>query len=326
MKHDLRQDGVGYRLRPVSIKDAKFIIDLRLEDQARNQFIHAISSDVALQEEWLKRYFEQEGDYYFVVENKLTCEPEGLIGIYDSDQRKAEWGRWVIKKGSLATTESLDLLFKVAFNQLKLDELFCRTICDNERVVALHNSLPQLKRGVLEDFLELNDTKYDVVEHYVTPQHYFDMLQSGLEKKAMLIFQRNLRALIGTLEFHHIGVATTDIEKEFQSYRFLGYEREAASFEDSEQGIKGQFIVAPGQPRLELLENLVGSTTLDAWIDKKIQMYHFAYKVTDIEAAINVLNKNRIRVISPLKTSVYFGRRICFLMLSPTFLIELIEH
>lgn len=325
MKHDHQVEGVGYRLRPVRLKDAQFIIDIRLEDSDRNQYIHAISPRVDLQEQWLERYFEREGDFYFVVENKITGESEGLIGIYDLEDGKAEWGRWVIKKGSLATTESLDLLYKIAFGALNLDELYSRTISDNDRVVALHDSLPQLRRGVLKEFLEVDGTKYDAVEHYVTPKYYSEELEGALEKKAMLIFQRNLRSLIGKLEFHHIGVATNSIEDEFKPYRFLGYVREDAIFEDPEQGIRGQFITASGQPRLELLENLEGSTTLDVWLKNRVKMYHFAYKTANIEEAIAILNRNRIRTVTPLKMSVYFKKRICFLMLSPGFLIELIE-
>lgn len=325
MKHDLRIDGIVYRLRPVRLDDAQFIIDIRLEDQERNRYIHAISSDLATQQAWLERYFTQEGDYYFVVENKLTGEPEGLVGIYDLDDGKAEWGRWVIKKGALASAESLDLLFKVAFHFLNLDELYCRTIFDNERVVSLHDSLPQLRRGTLANFLEVNGATYDVVEHYVTPSHYAEKIASDLEKKAMLIFHRNLRSLVGKLEFHHIGIATEDIEKEFTPYRFLGYAREGSVFEDSEQGIRGQFITAPGQPRLELLENLKGSTTLDVWLKNRVKMYHFAYKTDNIEEAFTVLNRNKIRTVTPLKMSVYFKKRIGFLLLSAGFLIELIE-
>lgn len=325
MKHDLRIEGVGYRLRPIRLGDAQFVIDLRLEDRDRNKYIHVISSELVLQEEWLERYFEREGDFYFVVENKVTGESEGLVGIYDLENNKAEWGRWVIKKGSLATSESLDLLFKVAFNSLNLEQLYCRTICENDRVVSLHDSLPQLRRGILREFLEVNGVKYDVVEHYVTPKHYYEKIECVLEKKTMLIFQRNLRLLIGKLEFHHIGIATNSIEKEFSAYRFLGYVREDLAFKDHEQGIRGQFITAPDQPRLELLENLEGSATLDVWLKNRVKVYHVAYKTSNIDEAVSVLNRNKIRIVTPLKMSVYFKKRICFLLLSPGFLIELIE-
>ena len=326
MKHDISIEGVGYRLRPIGLDDAQFIINIRLEDQDRNQYINPISTEITAQEKWLEQYFERQGDYYFVVENKITQSSEGLIGIYDLDDNKAEWGRWVIKKGSLATAESLDLMFKVAFGHFNLKEVYCRTIAENHRVVSLHDSLPQLSRGTLEDTTEINGVQYVVIEHYVTPTHFYENIVADLEKKAMFIFQRNLRSLIGELEFHHIGLATSSLEDEFKAYRFLGYTRENTIFEDEEQGIRGQFITAPGQPRIELLENLQGSSTLDVWLKNRIKMYHFAYKTHNIEEAIKVLNANKIRLVTPLKYSIYFETRICFLLLSPNFLIELIEQ
>lgn len=325
MEHNLHCEGVGYRLRPVQLKDAQFIIDVRREDENRNKYIHHTSPDLADQEHWLQQYFKREGDFYFIIENKLTQDAEGLISIYDLNDDKAEWGRWVVKKGSLATTESLDLLFKVAFSDLNLKEVYCRTISENSQVISLHDSLPQLTRGTLKNFIDFGGSKYDVIEHYTTPNHYVDQLQQTLEQRSTQIFLRNLRSQIGNLEFHHIGVATDGIEAEFQKYRFLGYVREDAMFEDPEQGIRGQFITATGQPRLELLENLEGSSTLDVWLKDRIKMYHFAYKTTHIDQTLALLNQNRIRQVTTLKTSVYFKKRICFFMLSPGFLLELIE-
>lgn len=312
-------------MRPVTVDDAQFIIDVRLEDAERNQFIHRISEDLSAQQGWIDRYLERDDDYYFVVENKLGRQAEGLISIYDIADGRAEWGRWVIAKGSFAATESLELMFKAGFDHLHLDELFCRTIADNRRVVSIHDSLPQLTRGRLDKFVLLNGVHHDVIEHYTNPTHYTEHIAPGLEKKALKIFQRNLSALIGRLEFHHIGIATHSIEEEFRAYRFLGYSREDAKFEDPEQGIRGQFITAANQPRLELLENLEGSDSLDVWLDNRVKMYHFAYKTRHFDTAIKVLNQNRIRTVSPPKRSVYFKQRICFLMLSPGFLIELIE-
>ena len=56
---------------------------------------------------WLNRYFNTPDDYYFLVENNLTGEKDGLISIYNVKDGVAELGRWVIKKGSMATIESM---------------------------------------------------------------------------------------------------------------------------------------------------------------------------------------------------------------------------
>jgi len=87
------------------------------------------------------------------------------------------------------------------------------------------------------------------------------------------------------------------------------------------------FIVAKNQPRLELLENLPESRTMESWLKKGIKFYHYAYLVDDIDESI-VLYTNRFRgkLISPKKPSVAFGlRNICFIMFANGFVIELIE-
>jgi RimJ/RimL family protein N-acetyltransferase len=325
MKHDITSVGAGYRLRPVTLDDAQFIIDARLEDGNRNKYIHEVSDDISIQVIWLNEYFERRDDYYFVIDNRLTGQPEGLIGLYDIRDGKGEWGRWVLRKGSLAAVESVDLIFKVALEVLCLEELCCRTIVNNQSVVSFHDSLPQLRRGIIKSYVELRGEYYDVVEHYVTLQHYKENLQGVLKSKATAIFQRNLRLQLGKLEFHHIGVATNGIESEADVFGMLGYVREDTVFEDPQQGVRGVFMKAEGLPRLELLENLPGSSTLNVWINSGIKMYHFAFRIDNIIEAQDVLNRNRIKTISPLKMSTYFGSRICFLLLPNRYLIELIE-
>jgi RimJ/RimL family protein N-acetyltransferase len=324
MKHFINIDGYTYKLRPVTLDDAEFIVSVRLEDKERNKYINTISGDINEQIKWLNAYFERDGDYYFIVENKLTSNKEGLISIYNINEDSAEWGRWVIRKGSLAAVESVYLIYEVAFNLLNLRELYCRTIIDNVSVVSFHDSLSQNKRNTVNQ-IELNDIPYDCVEHFVTKDYYVNELKDNLEKKASLIFQRNFKQYLVGFKFHHIGVATTDINKEFETYKMLGYAKESYVFEDELQGIKGLFITANGQPRLELLENLNGSHTLDYWINNKNKMYHFAYCVENIEKVIEIFKKNRFKIVSPLKTSVYFRKRICFLMSPNTYIIELIE-
>lgn len=325
MNHSIIVEGVGYRLRPVKLSDAQLIIDIRIEDMERNQFINRISADVAQQEAWIRKYLERENDYYFVIENSLSGKAEGLIGIYDIENNKGEWGRWVVKKSSLAAIESVDLIFKAAFDHIGLDEVFCRTIENNTAVVSFHDSINEQRRGIIENHVELNGDKYNVVEHYVSKDNYYEQLRNVLETKANLVFNRNLRALFGALEFHHIGVATDNIEKEFSVYRTFGYVREDAIFKDETQGIKGQFIISNNGPRLELLENLPGRNTLDKWNDSNIKNYHFAYKIKNFDSIFDSLKNKRIRALTKAEMSTYFKTRICFFVLPNKFIIEFIE-
>lgn len=325
MKHKISVEGFGYRLRPVRLSDAAFIIAVRLEDAERNKFIHAISPDVSLQEAWIERYFLREGDYYFVVENRITGEGEGLIGVYDVKDGKAEWGRWVVKKDSLAAVESVDLAYRAAFEKIGLDELYCRTVQDNAEVVSFHESIGEKTRGVIENAFEINGATYNAVEQYADREIFYSEIHPLLEKKAAMIFKRNMKLAIGDFEFHHIGVASKDIEKDFSAFSFLGYTRSSAVFEDEEQGIRGVFLEAKGQPRLELLSNLEGRETVSPMLESGNKMYHFGYCVSDVEKALDVFIKAKAKVISPLKPSTYFGKRICFLLMPNLYMVELIE-
>lgn len=326
MKHNFSLEGYGYRLRPIKLSDAQLIIDIRLEDAERNKYIHTITRDVSLQEEWLRRYFEREGDYYFVIENRITKETEGLIAFYNEDDGKAEWGRWVIRKGSLAAIESVYLMYKIAFEKVGLKELYCRTITNNEEVVSFHTSIGEKFRTIHTNLFEVNGTYYDAVEQYSDREHFEELIAPKLEKKSAMIYNRNLKRAIGSFEFHHLGIATKGIEKELPIYTMLGYEKIGRTFEDIEQGIRGIFLEAKGQPLIELLENLEGSTTLDQHLEKNNKIYHTAYYVKDIERAVEIFKDNRAKIIFPYKESVYFKKRICFMMLSNMAMIELLEE
>ena len=325
MKHRITVEGFGYRLRPVRLNDAQFIIDVRLEDAERNKFIHTISRDAKAQEDWINEYFNREGDYYFVIENRITGLPEGLIAFYNEKDGKAEWGRWIVKESSLAATESVDLLYKAAFEQVGLKELYCRTIKDNVDVVSFHTSIGEKTRCEIAKAVNLNGVDYDVVEQYADHDIFYKEIHPALERRAIMIFKRNFRMEVGDFEFHHIGVATKDLNKDFSTFSFLGYTKSSEYFEDPLQGIKGVFLEAKDQPRLELLANLEGSDTVTPMLNSGNKMYHFAYLVSDIEKALQVFINARAIVTQPLKQSTFFGKRICFLMLPNLYVIELIE-
>lgn len=325
MKHTYKLEGYCYRLRPIKRSDAQTIVDIRGEDAKRNRYIHAISCDAAVQERWLDEYFRRDSDYYFAVENRITSEVEGLISFYNCAEGRAEWGRWVLRKGSLAAAESVWLLYRIAFEQVGLNELYCRTIADNTAVVSVHSSMGELTRAVHAKLFELNGKTYDAVEQYSDRKNFYEKIAPALEAQSKKVLRRYIKLRLKSMKFHHIGIAARDIEKELPIYYLLGYEKESSAFEDSIQGVRGIFLTAEGQPRLELLENLPDSHTLDTQLKQNQKLYHVAYCVKDIETAMDIFVRNRAKVISPLKKSSYFGKRICFLMLPNMMMLELVE-
>jgi methylmalonyl-CoA/ethylmalonyl-CoA epimerase len=125
--------------------------------------------------------------------------------------------------------------------------------------------------------------------------------------------------------FHHVGIACRDLRREQDGLEPLGYAPVGERFSDPRQGITGLFLEGPG-PRLELLAALEGSDTLDPWLAGRAKMYHLAYEVPDLAAAIDAASGAGCRIISGPTPAVAFGERgICFVMLRTLFLVEFIE-
>lgn len=128
------------------------------------------------------------------------------------------------------------------------------------------------------------------------------------------------------MKLHHIAVACKNMDKQFAVYETLGYKRDdTEDFVDEIQKIRGRFISAEGQPRLELLENLYDCGPLDSCLENGIKYYHLAYESENIEQDIEMLaNELKAKVIVPVTPAAYF-ERICFLMLPCQTMIELVE-
>lgn len=160
--------GAAFCLRPVTLDDARAIVELRRESE-RTQYLHPVASDPQLQREWLERYFERAGDWYFAIVRKASGDVEGFVGIcdvrLDAGRRIGEWGRWILRGGSLGATESALLVYRAAFNELGLDLVYCRTVADNAPVVAFHDRCSPSARSVLPDHVELRGQRYDMIEH-----------------------------------------------------------------------------------------------------------------------------------------------------------------
>ena len=190
MKHDLHLAGHAFGLRPVALRDAELIVELRSQAE-RSKYLNPITPSVEQQSDWLKLYYQRAGDYYFVIRRQRDDYSEGLIGLYDVDSAKsrAEWGRWIIRQGSLAAIESALHIYGVGFERLGLVEVFCRTLAANSAVVSFHESCGLMRRGLIKDAFEFNGTKHDAIEHFMTRDGW-PAVKILLDTKARCIARR----------------------------------------------------------------------------------------------------------------------------------------
>lgn len=173
MRHDVNMTCERYRLRPVTLEDAPFIVKLRT-DPLLSQFLHEISPRIEDQVAWLEAYFERAGDYYFVVEDCGSGVAQGTVGLYDvaASLSGAEWGRWILKRGSMAAVESAWMIYEAAFARLGLASLSCRTIVDNAKVLSFHDNFGARRIAVLEGYFLVRGERRSAVEHRITAEEW----------------------------------------------------------------------------------------------------------------------------------------------------------
>jgi RimJ/RimL family protein N-acetyltransferase len=149
------------------LADAEFIVQLRTGIPGKTRFLHPISGNVSDQEAWISKYFSRPDDYYFVIYRLSDGRLEGVVGIYDVDLqvRSAEWGRWVLREGSLAAVETWLLVGKIAFGLIGLEELRCDTNAANKAVVSLHDGLGVRKVGLIQGRFFFNNSYHDAIRH-----------------------------------------------------------------------------------------------------------------------------------------------------------------
>jgi RimJ/RimL family protein N-acetyltransferase len=193
MRHNLTLAGPAFRLRPIGDEDASLVLQLRGNIKLI-RYLHPVSGHLDDQLAWLARYYERSGDYYFVVERQDSMTAEGLISLYDIDSLAAcgEWGRWILKPGSLAAAESAWLIYRCAFELLGLERVYCHTVADNAPVVSFHDSCGITNKRLLPGYFNLADKRVDAVEHLVTRivWHEIGPRLEALAQQAARIIQR----------------------------------------------------------------------------------------------------------------------------------------
>ena len=173
VRHEIVEEGFGFRLRPIGIADAAFVVRLR-GDRERNRFMHSIELDVRAQEAWIAAYLDRPDDYYWVIERVHDGRLEGTVGLYDLDRalRTAEGGRWVLVPGSRAAAASALLVFRVVFDRLGLDRLFMRTIAANTASLSIHDKMGHPRTAFLPGHYEIDGRRHDVIEHTVSRERW----------------------------------------------------------------------------------------------------------------------------------------------------------
>lgn len=190
MKHNYKLSESIFQMRPINNNDAEFTLMLR-NDSNLNHYLNKTSNKISDQIAWLENYYKKNDDFYFVIERIKNKRQEGLIALYDIDFKNntAEWGRWILRTESMAAIESALMIYKFAFEELKLEKIYSRTVSLNKKIVSFHDSCGITSKKVLKDYFELDGKKVDSIEHTVDKTTYSDVVNK-LEKLSNLMAKR----------------------------------------------------------------------------------------------------------------------------------------
>lgn len=133
--------------------------------------------------------------------------------------------------------------------------------------------------------------------------------------------------MLESLQFHHIGIATSDIESTAERYKDLGYVVDGNVTLDPLQNINICFLRHPSMPTVELLSPVDDKSPVVQILQKNgVMPYHTCYSVNNIEEVIRQFRKLKYMIVSKPKTACAIGdKRVAFLYHKDMGLIELVE-
>lgn len=134
-------EGFGCRLRPVTVDDAAFIVNLRNQSFAQGM-IHATSVSVDRQIQWIDNWQRRDNDYYWIIEaTGVGGASIGTIGFYDLELNLKEGmpGRWVmLPQNRVNIMAPFLLLYGFVFDELRFNRVVMDVVATNKKVRRFH--------------------------------------------------------------------------------------------------------------------------------------------------------------------------------------------
>ena len=126
--------------------------------------------------------------------------------------------------------------------------------------------------------------------------------------------------------FHHIGIATDNIEKTAAFYLDAGYTNTPV-INDPIQQVAICFLSREFSPLVELVSPLTDDTPVTEIIHKSgVTPYHVCYEVDDLnESIMKLKHKKFLPLFNPVAATALDNRFICFLYKKDFGLIELLQ-
>ena len=126
----------------------------------------------------------------------------------------------------------------------------------------------------------------------------------------------------------HIGIAVPDIDEARKLYEYLGFSANGEKLSEEDYGVN-TLMMSFGEKTIELLEPLKKGeeSPIDRYITSKpYKMYHIAYRVSNFDEQIKIMQENRYVMIGePRVSKSAGGKRAVFMFNRKLGIIEILE-
>ncbi len=160
--------GKSVRLRLVTIEDAEFILQLRV-DESKSKYLSKVENDIVKQKSWIENYKVREAEnreFYFIIESNQG-ESLGTVRVYDLRKNSFCWGSWLLKRNTSfsAAIETALLIYEFGFYKLGYCCSHFDVIRENFKVVNFHRKFGAKEIGQDDKniYLALTKQQYELM-------------------------------------------------------------------------------------------------------------------------------------------------------------------
>ncbi len=129
-------------LREAQVNDAEFILNLRLKNQKKNNFLKSIDNDIEKQRKYILDHHNRGDNCYFIIEDK-DSEKHGVIRILDVINDSFGVGSFLVQEKAPFYIACSGYLTTLDYGFFKLNKAFSRfeSIKTNQSMISLYGRM-----------------------------------------------------------------------------------------------------------------------------------------------------------------------------------------
>ena len=160
----MKINGKFVYLRSLSIKDSKFIFNLR-KIKNISYYLHQPPKTLKDQKVWSENNIKDKKTKDFIIVSKKKNKKIGTIALNNINLNQAEWGRWISVGSSIENVEASILLINYGFQKLKLKKIYSLTNINNKKIINYHKNTPAKYDGVIVSLYIIKNKKTNAAKY-----------------------------------------------------------------------------------------------------------------------------------------------------------------